>query len=314
MHMRRREFTSIALLASLPYVVPSIGAARETRSSIDILSDQIAKLEADARALKLPELSGTRAPLGGPLTRRNYYENGMPRLVDLAERARVREDAANLANNAGKLLSELNETEKGDIGDTSRTRAPTPSADSLKAEYTDLFSQCEITQNKQSLVAWHTAFITKHKNEYLNVVNGSEIPWYFVGIVHGLEASYNFLAHLHNGDFPLSEVTQHVPKGRPQPWLPPFEWASSARDAFRYQGLWEKKDWSLHLILYRLEAYNGFGYHSKKINSPYLWAFSNNYKSGKFVQDHRFDPKKESQQCGGAVILKAMAEAGQINV
>ena len=38
-------------------------------------------------------------------------------------------------------------------------------------------------------------------------------------------------------------------------------------------------------ILYRWEAYNGFGSRRQGINTPYLWAFSNHYTKGKYVAD-----------------------------
>ena len=35
-------------------------------------------------------------------------------------------------------------------------------------------------------------------------------------------------------------------------------------------------------MLYRLEAYNGFGYRQYQINFPYLWSFATCYTKGKF--------------------------------
>ena len=138
------------------------------------------------------------------------------------------------------------------------------------------------------------------------------MPWYFIAVTHGLEASFNFRAHLHNGDFPLSSRTRQVPAGRPTKWLPPSDWESSARDAQRLLGFTGQKDWSLERTLYRLEAYNGFGYRSYGVPTPYLWSFSNHYDRGKYVADGKFSYTARSQQCGASVMLKMLAEAGEL--
>ncbi|MBX4390438.1 hypothetical protein K4H03_30615, partial [Mycobacterium tuberculosis] len=77
---------------------------------------------------------------------------------------------------------------------------------------------------------------------------------------HGLEASFNFRAHFHNGDFPLTARTRQVPAGRPTRWLPPSDWELSAQDALRLLGYTNQSDWTLERTLFRLEAYNGLGY------------------------------------------------------
>jgi lysozyme family protein len=137
------------------------------------------------------------------------------------------------------------------------------------------------------------------------------IPWYFVGVVHALEASFNFRSHLHNGD-PLTSRTVQVPAGRPPDWLPPSDWESSAKDALMMSGLAGKHDWGLENMLYRWEAYNGFGYRPQKVNSPYLWSFSSNYAAGKFVKDGKWDASAKSQQCGAVVMLKALINANDV--
>ena len=106
-------------------------------------------------------------------------------------------------------------------------------------------------------------------------------PWYVVGLIHTMEASGNFGAHLHNGD-PLSARTTHVPAGRPKTGTPPFTWEESATDALTMQGFPAWKDWSVPGTLYKLEGYNGWGYHDHHpdVNTPYLWSFSNHYTSG----------------------------------
>lgn len=62
----------------------------------------------------------------------------------------------------------------------------------------------------------------------------------------------------------------------------------------------------------RLEAYNGFGYRRIGRVSPCLWSFSNHYGRGKFVADGKLNACARSQQCGAAVMLKLLADAGKI--
>lgn len=139
-------------------------------------------------------------------------------------------------------------------------------------------------------------------------------PWWFIGLMHELECSCSFNHHLHNGD-PLSHRTVNVPAGRPLKM--PCTWAESAWDAITYDKLQKWSDWSVAGALYKLEAFNGYGYHGKGINSPYLWAGSQHYTQGKYVRDGVYDPYAVSKQLGAAVILHhlcaghAVALAGQ---
>ncbi|MCM2473384.1 DUF882 domain-containing protein [Rhizobium sp. CG5] len=139
------------------------------------------------------------------------------------------------------------------------------------------------------------------------------IPWWFVAGVHLLESTYNFRTHLHNGDR-LTARTFRVPAGRPHSGSPPFTWEFSAEDALRGEGLAGLADWSLARSLYRWEVFNGLGYRSRRIPTPYLWSFSTVYNKGKFVGDGVFSPTAVSQQCGAAVLLKALIDLGAVDV
>ena len=130
----------------------------------------------------------------------------------------------------------------------------------------------------------------------------------FIGLIHALEASFNFDAHLHNGD-PLSKRTVQVPAGRPEKWSPPNDWQTSAKDALAYEKFTDHLDWNLARLLFRLETYNGF--RSRELhatNSPYLWSFSNHYSKGKFIADNQWSSAAVSQQCGAAVMLKQLVD------
>jgi lysozyme family protein len=184
----------------------------------------------------------------------------------------------------------------------------------LKSEYRRLFRKLVVRPQYQESVDWHMALIRKSRNRYEKVATQTGVPWHFIAVTHGLEASFNFRAHFHNGDFPLTARTRQVPAGRPTKWLPPSDWESSAKDALRLLGYAGQSDWSLERTLYRLEAYNGLGYRGLGVPTPYLWSFSNQYERGKFVADGKFSSTAKSQQCGAAVMLKLLADAGDIQL
>lgn len=181
----------------------------------------------------------------------------------------------------------------------------------IASECEGLFASCTVIPDRASNVDFYVSRLLKFKPTYLGIgaaLNG--IPWQFVGIVHGMEAGFDFSRHLHNGD-PLTDRTVQVPKGRPAAGTPPFAWRDSAVDALMLKGLHQIANWSRARVLYELERYNGFGYRRRGLPSPYLWSFTNLYVKGKYVGDHEFDPEAVSKQCGAAAILKGLDAKGE---
>jgi lysozyme family protein len=183
----------------------------------------------------------------------------------------------------------------------------------LKDRYEALYAGMFIRPEWASQVEWHRKKLLQYKPRYDPVAYSTGVPWWFIGIVHALEGSFNFATHLHNGD-PLSERTVRHPANRPEVWNPPNDWESSATDALILDNVAHQVDWSLARTLHRLEGYNGFSYYHHFINSPYLWSFSNQYVRGKFVADHVYDENAISKQCGAAVMLRALTAAGDIAI
>lgn len=190
-----------------------------------------------------------------------------------------------------------------------------PGADfvTLKPKYETLFANASVRPEWRGTVQWHVAMLRKGRVRYEEVEAKTGAPWWFVGIVHALEAGFRFSGHLHNGD-PLAARTVQVPKDRPKVWNPPSDWLSSAIDAISGEGYAGKTDWTLARALFRFEGYNGYGYYAKGIASPYLWSFSNHYAKGKFVADSKYDAAAVSKQCGAAVMLRALADAGDVTI
>jgi len=188
-----------------------------------------------------------------------------------------------------------------------------PDFATLKPKYESRFASAQVRADKRSVVAWHVGMIRRGRARYEAVQAATGAPWWFVGIVHAMEAAFSFSGHLHNGD-PLSAKTVQVPRNRPPTWNPPSDWLSSAIDAITFQGHAHQQDWSLARTLYRFEGYNGYGYYAKGIASPYLWSFSNHYTKGKFVRDHQYDANFVSKQCGAAVMLRALIDANLVEL
>lgn len=185
----------------------------------------------------------------------------------------------------------------------------------LRGEYQALFDSCIVAVGRQAAVEKLVDALAANRGRYERVGDTLNVPWHFVAVVHNMEASQRFDRHLHNGD-PLSRRTTHVPVGRPKAGGPPFSWEQSAADALAMKRMDRWSDWSLSGTLYRLEGYNGWGYrrYHPHVKSPYLWAASNHYTSGKYVADGTWSDTAVSKQCGGAVLLRRMAERGIVDI
>ncbi len=183
----------------------------------------------------------------------------------------------------------------------------------LAQEYRDLYQSCEILPQKFEEVDDTVEKLLSNKDHYEAVSDMTNAPWYFIAAIHNMESGQDFSCHLHNGD-PLDARTVHVPEGRPKKGTPPFTWEESAFDALRLRGVSRVREWSLERVLYELEGYNGWGYrlYHPHVLSPYLWSFSNHYKSGKYTADGRWSDAAKSKQCGAAVIIRRLEERGEI--
>lgn len=186
--------------------------------------------------------------------------------------------------------------------------------DALRAEYQALFDTCQIRPERQAEINATAEKIIVAEARYRGVGDPLGVPWYVIGVIHSLEAGLSFERHLHNGD-PLSARTVQVPKGRPAAGQPPFTWEQSANDALALDKYTAWADWSVPGILYKWESYNGWGYrgYHPDVKTPYLWSYTNHYKSGKYVADGTWSQTTVSKQAGAAAILRRLAERGAVS-
>ena len=180
------------------------------------------------------------------------------------------------------------------------------SYESLKSGYEKSWDNLQIRPGRLGEANATARKAIKGKETYQQIERLTGVPWYFVALCHYRESNFDFDTYLGNGES-LHRVTSLVPKGRG-----PFtSFVDGAVDALRIENFVGTQDWSIARTLYRLECFNGLGYHAKGVNSPYLYGGSTLYgppeaSAGKFVADHVFDSNHVDSQLGTAVILHAM--------
>jgi len=155
------------------------------------------------------------------------------------------------------------------------------------------------------------------KARYVVVSGKTGVPWWFIAVVHERESSQSWSRSLAQGD-PWNTVSVHVPAGRG----PFHSWEDAAVDALTECAPFaaHNKDWLIGGALTMLEQYNGLGYFNGPVTkrdgiivarfpsqpSPYVWAGTDQYKSGKYIRDGVFDPNVIDTQLGCAGLLMAM--------
>ena len=303
---------------------PSLGPALRSAPTSRNPWRELGAIQAEASRLGLSTPHMSAGVVGG-----TQFDEVMPSVVEFLdsleasarETGEVSPEADALIQRTAELLQRITAEERmprqdREPGTGLAATSARPKLDDLRQGYLDLFATCEIREANRSTVNWYAGQLKSETSRarYAEVANAVCAPWYFVGIIHAMEASFNFRAHLHNGD-PLSRRTIQVPAGRPPVWNPPSDWAASAIDAIKYDGFADQSDWSLAATLYRWEAYNGWRSRTlHSIDTPYLWSFSNHYTKGKYVRDNVWDANAVSKQCGAAVMLKVLLSEGLIPI
>lgn len=143
------------------------------------------------------------------------------------------------------------------------------------------------------------------KGHYATVSKITGVPWQVIAVIHEREASQSWAANIAQGD-PWNRASVHVPQGRG-----PFQgWDFAAVDALQncspFAARWH--DWTAGGALCLLEQYNGLGYARMGVPSPYIWASTDQYHSGKYVADHHYDPDVVDHQLGCAALIHRMIE------
>ena len=155
-----------------------------------------------------------------------------------------------------------------------------------------------------------------NKDIYLEVSNrvkqkcGVNIPWELIAAIHNREGGMDFSTYLHNGQ-KLGAPTTIVPKNVNFP-NSREGFLDAAVDALTSESylkhLQDKDNPGLNDLMLFSESFNGFGYRSKGIVSPYIWAGTEKQQAGKYVADGVFDPDAWDKQLGIAKMYLALKD------
>jgi lysozyme family protein len=172
----------------------------------------------------------------------------------------------------------------------------------LRAANATRWTNAKLTRNFSSVASHLVA--PNAKGRYQTVEAKTGVPWFVIAVIHERESSQDWTGSLAQGD-PWNRVSVHVPAGRG-----PFKsWEEAAIDALVNCAPFaaRNKDWSIGGLLTMLERYNGLGYASRGLPSPYIWSGTDQYKSGKYIRDGVYDPNAVDRQLGCAGLLISMA-------
>jgi lysozyme family protein len=175
----------------------------------------------------------------------------------------------------------------------------------LSGEYTNLLASMMIAPEREDeLDARAKVILARAANEdYAAVAVATGVPKLWAVASFEREAGSDYRLSPAQGD-PWDEVSRNVPRGRG-----PFaSWAAAAIDAYRLDGLDRvgAANWTWPRACYYGELFNGFGYRSHGVNTPYLWSWSNNYRRGKYIADGEWSPSTVDEQCGMIPLMVAL--------
>lgn len=185
-----------------------------------------------------------------------------------------------------------------------------PNRDERRGIYNSLFNTAYVLPDHEGTVEWYIKKLIPKIDRYKKISDECKIPWYMLACIHSLEGAMDFNNNIQNGQS-LSKKTTIVPVGKG----PYASFEDSVREEFLKTRASDIKDysWDIADVLWFLESHNGFGYYYKKINTPYLWSFTNHYKTGYYVRDGVFDGAAVSKQAGAVAIILGLVKHGYLS-
>ncbi|MDD2902008.1 MAG: TIGR02594 family protein [Syntrophales bacterium] len=180
--------------------------------------------------------------------------------------------------------------------------ATPPKFTDQQEKYQRLFDTLTINPEKIGAIDRMIERLLKNRRLYEVVASPLGIPWVGLGLIHGLEGGAGISRRLQDG------------ARLPETDNPESTWQESASRILQNQGWHQWQDWSIPGLLFKLEEYNGWGYYYHRVNSPYLWSFSQHYNRGKYIRDGVWSAAAVSQQAGAAVILRRMLDRGLVSL
>jgi uncharacterized protein (TIGR02594 family) len=179
--------------------------------------------------------------------------------------------------------------------------------DSFKQKALIMWNRATINADKNTSAIKNCKLLLKAKDTYKKAEAVTGVPWWFTGILNGMESDFDMSTWLANGD-PLSAPTVQVPKGLKCNG----SWLDGAIVSLKHEGYIGNKDWSILHCLYLFESWNGWGYANHGVPSSYVWSSTSEQKPGRFIADHVWSDTAISKRVGCAAMLKILIELGEV--
>lgn len=187
----------------------------------------------------------------------------------------------------------------------------TLSFEKLEANYVFLASQAHIMPSREHELAAAVTDLLHAKAIYQRVESLTHVPAAVLMALAEREMTGNLHCYLGNGQR-LTMRTTIVPKGR-GPFPDTVDgYVQGCLDALHLDGLdqvyKQPGGWSLARFCYESEAWNGWGYRSRGIPSPYVFGATTVQRPGKFPRDHVFVATLMDPQLGTLALVEEIVK------
>lgn len=176
----------------------------------------------------------------------------------------------------------------------------------LQAEYIALLAGCTITRAAEVAAAATKVRDALPRYQEAEALIGA--PAAMIGAIDYRESDCNPVCGLGQGD-PWDKTSTHVPAG-----CGPFSsWASAAAFYWNYDHMHIGSPWTMPLVCFKAEGWNGFGPREHGRRTGYLWSGTNVYDDGppgggKYVADGVWDPNVKDEQIGIIPIILQLVQ------
>lgn len=146
-----------------------------------------------------------------------------------------------------------------------------------------------------------------NRARYEAVAKQTGVPAPLIAALHWRESSGNFKTYLHQGD-PLGKPATHVPRDIPvfHHWEDAAVHALNMKKRIRDDLSMTDTTTDMAAMATYAEYYNGLGYHNRGKPSPYVYAGTDQYQSGKYVRDGVYDPNHRDRQLGVVTMIESI--------
>jgi lysozyme family protein len=183
--------------------------------------------------------------------------------------------------------------------------------EALKDEYTAQIARARIRPECEHVLEVTSRRLLRDKPVYQRIFEATGVPVAGLMALAEREMSGNLHCYLGNGQR-LIKRTTIAPIGR-GPFPDTIDgFIAGALDAFHLDGLDQvaktADGWTLPRFAYESEKWNGWGYRSRRIPSPYVFGATTVQKAGKFIRDHVYSSTTMDPQLGTIAIVQKLFE------